>query len=37
MNKYSYNSTKQMNELVSMNPVFFFSWIDGIFLGKETL
>ena len=38
MNKYSnYSRTKQMNELVSMKPVFFFLWIDRVFLEKETL
>lgn len=37
MNKYSYSRTKQMNELVSMKPVFFFLWIDRVFFEKKKL
>ena len=37
MNKYSYSRTKQMNELVSMKPVFSFYELTVFFLEKETL
>lgn len=32
MNKYSYSRTKQMNELVSMKPVFSFYELTVFFL-----
>ena len=35
MNKYSYSRTKQMNELVSMKPVFSFYELTVFFYNKK--